>query len=113
MKSFLFIFVLSLLSLSSVLSEDCINIKGATKDICNKGLSEADKKYYERCCYVKYRADGADKDTEKCLPLTKYKFEHMLDVKKQYAFDYSNTWVIECNSNYVKFSLLSLVLLLI
>ena len=113
MKSFLFIFVLSLLSLSSVLSEDCKYIKGATKDVCNKGLSENDKKYYERCCYVKYRKDGRDTDTEQCLPLTKYKFEQMLDVKKQYAFDYSNTWVIECNSNYVKFSLLSLVLLLI
>ena len=58
MKSFLFIFVLSLLSLSSVLSENCKYIKGATKDVCNKGLSENDKKYYERCCYVKYRADG-------------------------------------------------------
>ena len=113
MKPFLFIFVLSLLSLSNVLSENCIQITEPTKEKCNKGLTDADKKYFERCCYVKYRADGEDEDTQKCLPLTKYKFEHMLDVKKNYAFDYSNTWVIECKANYFKFSLLSLAALLL
>ncbi len=113
MKSFLFIFVLSLLSISTVLSTDCMSITEPTKEKCNNGLSDADKKYFERCCYVKYRLDGYDHDTERCLALTKYKFENMLDVKKQYAFEYSGTWVIECKANYVKFSLLSLLLLFI
>ena len=111
MKSFLFLFALSLLSLSK--EDGCQSVTSPTKDACNNALSADDKKYFERCCYAKYRRDGYDKDTEVCLPLTKYKFEHINDVKTNYQFEYSGTFVIECKAHYIKFGLLSLALLFI
>ena len=110
MKSFLLVFVLSLLSLSK---ENCIGIAKPSKDACNNGLTDDDKKHFERCCYAKYRLDGYDTDTEECLPLTKYKFEHVKDAIDDYQFKYSGTFVIECKADYIKFGLLSLALLFI
>ena len=79
-----------------------------TKDACNKALSADDRKYFESCCYVKFREDGHDKDSEGCLPLTKYKFEHIKD---------ANTIIINLNivvllllnfkAHYIIFGLLS------
>ncbi len=113
MKSFLFLFALSLLSLSLSKEDGCETVTSPSKDACNNALSADDKKYFERCCYTKYRRDGYDKDTEECLPLTKYKFEHINDVKTTYQFQYSGTFVIECKAHYIKFGLLSLALLFI
>ncbi len=112
MKTFLFIFALSL-SLISLSKESCSRVESPSKDACNNGLSDSDKKYFEKCCYVKYKNDGSDTEHQECWPLTKYKFEHINDVKKNYQFQYSDTMVIECNSHYIKFGLLSLALLFI
>ena len=117
MKSFLFIFILFLLNLSNVISdgEGCTTIKSdeASKDKCNKALSDTDKKYYEKCCYVAYKTDGQDTEAKGCQLFTKYKFEHVKDVIKQNQFQVSGTYVLECKANYIKYSLLSLALLFI
>ena len=111
MKSFLFLFALSLLSLSK--EDGWGSVTSPSKDACNKALSADEKKYFEKCCYIKYREDGKDKDSERSGLLTKYKFEHINDMKNTFQFEYSDTFVIECKAHYIKFGLLSLALLFI
>jgi hypothetical protein len=115
MKSFLFIFILSLLNISNILSneEGCGKVTSYNKENCNNAINSDDKKNYEKCCYLKFRQTGADKDSEGCTLLTKYQFEHVKDVIRQNQYTYSGTYVIECKANYIKFSLLSLALLFI
>jgi hypothetical protein len=115
MKSFLFVFILSLLSISNILTKDegCTKVTTPNKENCNSALSSDDKQYFEKCCYYKYKVDGDSKDTEGCILYTKYKFEHVKDVIKQEQFAHSGTYVLECKANYIKFGLLSLALLFI
>lgn len=117
MKSFLFIFILSLLSISNILSkeEGCQKISSSSpnKENCNNAMNADDKKYFEKCCYVKYKDAGQDKDTEGCQLLSKYQFEHIKDEIKHSQYTHSGTYNIECKADYIKFSLLSLALLFI
>ncbi len=115
MKSFLFIFILSLLSISNILSkeEGCSKVATPNKDNCNAGISAEDKNNYEKCCYLKFTYPPGAKETNKCELLTKYQFEHLKDVIKNDQYHYSGTYTIECKANYIKFGLLSLVLLFI
>ena len=115
MKSFLFIFILSLLSISNILSkeEGCSNVSDKNKENCNAGLNADDKKNFEKCCYVKYKETPLSQETIKCELLTKYQFEHIKDVIKSNQYHYSDTYTIECKANYIKLSLFSLALLFI
>lgn len=116
MKSILFIFIISLLSISNIQSkeEGCGKITSDfSKEKCNDALNEDDKKNYEKCCFVKYKKTPTSEEIKGCQLLTKYQFEHVKDVIKATQYQYSNTYTLECKAYYIKFSLLSLALLFI
>ena len=115
MKSFLFIFILSLISISNILSaeEGCNQVSTKSKESCNAAMNADDKKYFEKCCFEKYKNAGSDTETQNCKLLSKYQFENLKDVIRSEQYTHSGTYVIECKANYIKYSLLSLALLFI
>ena len=110
--------LLILLLLSIYKAEDCSN-KEATKDTDCTGLDPGSGVY--RCCYQYVKGTVNDKDVEQktCLPISKTDWDTIKDyVKKQKeesekAGSKVSKYEINCSSNYLYISLLSLVLILL
>lgn len=86
----------------------------ASKDVCNKDLTEEEKaKGYTHCCYIRYKLEKQD-ERKGCEIYNKYRFDHIKDFLKQMYFEAgTDDFNIECSSSYVKFGLLSLILILL
>lgn len=111
MKTYLFILALSCLGFIHSSGEGCDGdyLENVSKETCNNALSEYEKKGgYEKCCYM--RCKIGEYEGKSCLRLTKYQFEHLnfKDMKFECG---SEDFNIECDSNYFKLSLLSLIFL--
>ena len=75
---------------------------------CNSRLDPNDSTFY-RCCFV----DVADGEIETCTSVTKELYDDIDGTIKRLEDDYGIEDVkIDCNSNYIILSLLSLILLL-
>ena len=112
MKTYLFILALLCLGFIHSSGEGCYQIseENLSKETCNNALNEYEKKEgYEKCCYIKCKIGG--NENKYCERFTKYQFEHLnfKDVKYQCGSD--DGFNIECDSNYFKLSLLSLIFL--
>ena len=109
--------LLALLCINYIYSETprCKHIENPTKEACNSGLTDEDKKNgYMYCCYARYkRADG--KERTDCVGLTDYQYKSIDDyVKYIKLIEIENDDLnIECGSIFFKFSFLSLILLLL
>ena len=110
--------LLILLLLSIYKAEECSN-KEATKDTDCTGLNPGAG--YYRCCYsyVKGTIGGKDTEQKQCLPIVKKDWDSIKDfVKKgketsEAAGNKISKYEINCSSNYLYISLLSLVLILL
>ena len=110
--------LLILLLLSIYKAEEC-STKEATKDTDCTGLNPGAG--YYRCCYsyVKGTIGGKDVEQKTCLPILKTNWDNIKDyVKTQKAAvetgdNKVSKYEINCSSNYLYISLLSLVLILL
>ena len=112
MQTYLFILTLLCLGFIHSSGEGCyrISYENPSKETCNNALSEDEKKYgNEKCCYMKCKINGKEK--ESCESFTKYQFEHLNFKDLKYECGSDDGFSIECDSNYFKLSLLSLIFL--
>jgi len=111
--------LLILLLLSIYKAEDCDTTKTVEKDTDCTGLNPGPNSY--RCCYSYLKGTIGGKDTEQkqCLPIVKKDWDSIKDfVKKgketsEAAGNKISKYEINCSSNYLYISLLSLVLILL
>ena len=111
MKTCLFILALLCLGFIHSSGEGCslISYENSSKETCNNALSEYEKKEgYEKCCYI--RCKRGENEHKRCESFTKYQFEHINFKDAKYDCG-SEDFNIECDSNYFKLSLLSLIFL--
>ena len=101
-----YIILLLLISIFYVNSEkNCEDIKPSKISDCV--LSSEDKKEYKYCCYDKID----DKEAE-CDALTQATYEVTKDLAKSMEKTFGSKVTFECNSSYLKLSLISLLLIL-
>ena len=111
--------LLILLLLSIYKAEDCDTTKTVEKDTDCTGLNPGPNSY--RCCYsyLKGTINGQDTEKKQCLPISKTDYDGIKDfVKKgketsEAAGNKISKYEINCSSNYLYISLLSLVLILL
>lgn len=108
MKLYTFIFLVLLIVY--VNSENCIAIQNVSKKKdCNGKLSEDDKKIYSHCCYSE--SENGEKG---CVPVTKEYYDSIESlVKAAKELGTESKGKFDCNSNYIKFGFLSLLLSLL
>ena len=87
-----------------------------TKEDCHNSLTERDKeKGYTHCCFA--RMKRGDKEEKTCYPFNQYQFDHfsVITKNKDIVYMYAGTENInlDCGSAFFKFSLLSIILLLL
>ena len=117
MKALYFVLVLALLSLAY--SRSCDEGTAEKAKECNEATF--DKTQYHRCCFVESKGtkDGQDKDVKNCIPLPKQDFDNIKDTVKKLEKNmeddnYKSIKVtIDCKSNYIALSTLSLLLFLL
>ena len=116
MKTLYILLVALFFSLSYCDEEDetagCAFYSGSTGvEDCNSRKSPDDSSYY-RCCFVEIEGNGSELKT--CVALTKEKYDDIdgtiKSIKEQGDFDDVE---IDCDSNYIILSLLSLILFLL
>ena len=113
MKAYqILIFLLCLIFIHSIeeLTEGgCTSNIPASKEKCINGLSDSEKKSGKICCYFRSKLEH---ETERCLLLNKYQFEHLADVIDFIKLEEKTGDLnIECGSTYFKLGLLSLIFL--
>ena len=88
--------------------------KDASKEKCNKDLTDAEKELgFTHCCYVRYKAEKRE-EAKGCEAMNQYQFDHLMDYIKQRKYSAgTDDYNIECSSTYFKLSFLSLILILL
>ncbi len=106
----LYTFILLVLLIIYVNSTDCEDIQNVSKKKdCNGKLSDDDKKKYSHCCYAE-----DENGNKRCDPVTQTEFdglEALLKAAKELGQESKGKF--DCNSNYIKFGFLSLLLSLL
>ena len=103
MRNLLFIMI-------AILLVSCVNSKcnekkaSSVKDCKGETLDEG----YKYCCYV----DAGD-DGKVCIPLTQDDYKNIKDYIKKIEEDNIKVNKLDCKSNYLKFCLISLLVILI
>ena len=95
---------------------DCRRVENPSKETCNAGLSEEDKEDGKtHCCFIRFKRSGAPKDETLCSAITEYQYKNIDELAKYFSlFEIAtDDFNIECSSIFVKFSFLSLILLLL
>ena len=90
-------------------ADDAVKCKGAKKknaDECNK-INPAEGFY--RCCFIKGKLDG--RSWEGCTSITKAQYDDIDDAIEAYEKAGYDIDSLDCGSNYIIISLLSLILL--
>ena len=97
----------------------CDGHSGSSADECQKYKlyeeEDEDGNPYKYCCYAEAEADGKTK--KECIALTQKDYDEIgdyIDNLEKFAKDYANVdadYSVDCNSNYIVISLLSLILL--
>ena len=119
MKILHFLLIILLVSISSALKCNSTDVEPEQAKECNIRDKSIDN--MERCCYVyqKYFLMGGLEKGKFCTPLTKIEFENIKDVIKSYKDAIEklggiiDTFEIDCSSNYIYISLLSLMIFLL
>ena len=110
MKTLYVLLVLTLIA--QCLSTKCVGAPQPSKaEDCNN--RELDSGYY-RCCFVEFEMKGIE--TKGCTPLTKEQYDDIddyIDKAKDDAEVTVEDFSIDCGSNYIVISILSLILLFI
>ena len=112
-------FIISILLVSFIISEDCDKEEGVSSKKDCKGLTVSKDGNY--CCFVKskYTEDGKTEDFKGCGEYTKEEYDNMekfVDQLKKKAKDDGDTdysLSIDCASSYLQYYLASLLLLII
>ena len=110
--------LLSLLCINYIYSAtlSCDDVEIPTKEACiSAGLSGEDKERgYMYCCYIRYKKAGNKKERETCEKLNEYQYKNIDDYVKYNKLLETETddFIVECSSIFLKFSFLSLILLL-
>ena len=110
--------LLALLCINYIYSETvrCDEFDNPSKEVCNAGLSDKDKERgYLYCCYIRYKRPRDKEERKSCQPLTEYQYKNLDEYIKYYKlFEVdSDDFNIECGSTFFKFTVLSLILLLL
>ncbi len=90
--------------------------KPNTKEYCHNSLTEEDKKDgTTHCCFA--RLKRGEKEEKSCVPFNQYQFDHfsVLTSHKDMIYMYAGTEDInlDCGSAFFKYSLFSIILLLL
>ena len=117
MKAFYFVLALTLLAMTY--SRDCDEGQAEKAKDCNE--ANFDKTQYHRCCFVdsKGTKDGQDINLKICKPISKADFDKIKETvekleKQMEDENYKSVKVkIDCSSNYIVLSTLSLILFLL
>ena len=110
---------LAFMLVSIAYSRDCDYGVAEKAEECNK--ANFNQTAYHRCCLFdsKGTKSGQDIHTKQCVPLDKEKYDNIKDTLKKYIKqmeddNYTSVKVsIECKSNYIILSFLSLIILLL
>ena len=101
------------LLISSYIAEDCENLTPSNADDCkDDSILETDKKLdYTHCCLY----EQENLDVKRCTKLTTRQYKNIGNYIKirEEGNEYKYKLKIDCNSSYLKFYLLSLILFLI
>ena len=116
MKSYKVLLLLLCINYIYSVTLSCSEVIDPTKEACtNAGVSEEDKERgFMYCCYLKYKEARDKKEREKCKRLTEYQYNNIDDYVKYNKLLETETddFSVECSSIFLKFSFLSLILLL-
>ena len=112
-------FVLALALLSMTFSRDCDYGEAKTAKECNE--ANFDKTQFHRCCFVDSRGtlNGEEKIVKNCVPLPKQDFDNIKDTVKKLEKNMEEENIkspkvsIDCKSNYIALSILSLIIFLL
>lgn len=106
----LYTFILLVLLIIYVNSTDCEDIQNVSKKKdCNGKLSDDDKKHYSHCCYAE-----DENGNKACTPITQAHFDSLEALSKAAKeLGQESKGKFDCNSNYIKFGFLSLLLSLL
>lgn len=114
MKTLYVLLVLTLIA--QCLSTKCLDpTKPSKAEDCNN--RELDSGEYYRCCFIEAEMKGVESKT--CLPLSKEEYDDIgdyIDKSEKAAKDMGvdvEDYSIDCGSNYIVISILSLILLFI
>ena len=113
-----FAFIISILLISFIISEDCDKDNVSGKNDCKSLTAPAN----EYCCYlnIKYTENGKDEEYKGCGTLTKSEYDNINKYEEDYKKeaekegDITNFKVkVDCKSSYLQYYLASLLLLII
>ena len=112
MKTLYVLLVLTLIA--QCLSTKCLDpTKPSKAEDCNN--RELESSVYYRCCFYEVEVKGSEK-IKYCGPVTKEQYDDIDDYVDDYedkAGDTVEDFSIDCGSNYIVISILSLILLFI
>lgn len=116
MKKYTIIFFAFILTFVFCDDEDSSEVKYCYDDITASKAKDCenlklDEKYY-KCCYFKGKMENENINT--CVPLTKAEYDDIKKTIKDFEKDSGNEVdKLDCNSSYLKYSLISLLLILL
>jgi len=113
-----FAFIISILLISFIISEDCDKENVSGKNDCKSLTAPAN----EYCCYfnIKYTENGKAEEYKSCGTLTKSEYDNINKFKEdnkknaEKEGDITNADIkVDCKSSYLQYYLASLLLLII
>ena len=110
-------FLISILLISNIFSSECSKKESASSaEDCNKLAVGSGK---DKCCYIKYKytEDSKEKEETGCHDITKAEYDDikktMEDLEKGAELDNLKIIDLDCKNEYIKFSILSLIALIL